>query len=752
MPNRRWYEAYRSHAKEEVSGELKGPCPHCGGDDRFFIKPDGSFGCRNADCSPGKSNPETYKAIVHKLDQWSGLNGSADQKWEKIRQHVFVGPDGQPHIRHIKWKAGRNKFPWSWQIWDGEKWSNAKGKFQLNDLLYNRQYLTESTKTVILLEGEKDCDVFHELFKDSAPRIVAVSGGGGAGNPYLDWQALRHVKELYILFDADVSGRAGVQTYGQKAVKELPNVDVRVYAAPGNEGTDLADIFATGGKKGVGDWLKAHKQRAVRPEIKHEDNAPQETLLGFLQAAKPPPETLFAELFIAAEQAKDVSEWCYDLIQKQWFRLLPSGRWEASNERFVLTVKEMIESWAESAQQWGQTVYHKIWSKIGGYRYIASVVSVLSEHHNVLHTDGKQWDQDPEMLGTPTGVWCLRELRKLSRTEAGPKMITQASAVEPELDANPQSRWNQFVAELASNDQEEQLFLMQYLGYCLTGYTSERKFLFLKGVTSNGKSVLLDTLKHVLGDYVTVAPRSEFQWRPPSQAGAPTTEVMEFQGRRLVLLDEQEDIRWDVEKLKNIVAGGWLKGRRMRQDPIEFKSYCKLIIASNHNPRFDADEALKSRFLALACRYVPPVPDPLLTKTLEGESAHILGMMMQFAQAWIVDCRSQKEFLPVPKSVIRERDFLMDDADEYRLFLTDECEITSNELHRVSNADLVSAFREWTKDHGMELPETMTDRKITFRLKKAANGVFGLRPYRSGKERGISGIKLGMLATQSSAF
>ena len=774
MPDSRWYEAYRPHSKEEVSGELKGPCPNCGGDDRFYIKPDGTFGCRpGKGCDPGKNNQEAYKAIAQKLDAWAGIERSTKKKkepWKFLRDHVYYRADGSKHVKRTKWQTPEGRNPFTPEVWDGNKWIKGKGKFLLDELLYNRPQLTPETETVILLEGEKDCDLFQKLFAADVPRVVGVAGAGGAGNAYLDWQAMAHVKELFIFFDADPSGRSGAREYGRKAIENLPNVKVKVYGAkkddleriysaagkeyPGDEdkGPDFADVYEALGKKGAVRWLKIHKIKAYTPDVPEVEDEARELLLSYLQGGNEPPEILFAEMFLADQARKGTNEWRYDLHQKLWFRLLPTGRWEGSNERFALTIKELVHTWIETSMQWGRAMYEKLWAKTGKRSYISNVIKVLSEHHNSLHTDGKEWDQDPEMLGTPSGVWCLRELRKLSRTEAGPKMITQAAAIEPELGANPQSRWNQFISELVSNDQDEHLFLMQYLGYCLTGYTSERKFLFIKGVTRNGKSVLLDTLKYVFGDYVTVAPRSEFQWRPPSQAGAPTTEIMEFQGRRLVLLDEQEDIRWDVEKLKNIVAGGWLKGRRMRQDPIEFKSYCKLVIASNHNPRFDADEALKSRFLALACRFVPPVPDPLLTKTLESEAAHILGMLMQFAQAWIVDCRSQKEFLPVPKSVIRERDFLMDDADEYRLFLTDECEVTRNEVHRVPNAALAAAFRQWTEDQGMTLPETMTDRKITFRLKKSANGIFGLRPYRSGKERGISGIKLGMLATQSSAF
>ena len=60
-----WRQRWRQLKK--VGSEYKGPCPnrHCPGGpgkDRFWVKQDGSFGCRH--CEPGKDNPDAYKAIL----------------------------------------------------------------------------------------------------------------------------------------------------------------------------------------------------------------------------------------------------------------------------------------------------------------------------------------------------------------------------------------------------------------------------------------------------------------------------------------------------------------------------------------------------------------------------------------------------------------------------------------------------------------------------------------------------------------
>ena len=59
-------EAYltRTPSARRSGGEWKGPCPVCGGDDRFWIS-ETKLGCRG--CRPGKNNPAAFLAIVKAL-------------------------------------------------------------------------------------------------------------------------------------------------------------------------------------------------------------------------------------------------------------------------------------------------------------------------------------------------------------------------------------------------------------------------------------------------------------------------------------------------------------------------------------------------------------------------------------------------------------------------------------------------------------------------------------------------------------
>ena len=73
--------AYRSVCPDakRVGSEWTGPCPVCGGDDRFWINMrTGSLGCRG--CSPGRKNPKAYQRVLRAL----GLGGKPAIQHQRI--------------------------------------------------------------------------------------------------------------------------------------------------------------------------------------------------------------------------------------------------------------------------------------------------------------------------------------------------------------------------------------------------------------------------------------------------------------------------------------------------------------------------------------------------------------------------------------------------------------------------------------------------------------------------------------------
>ena len=63
-----------------------------------------------------------------------------------------------------------------------------------------------------------------------------------------------------------------------------------------------------------------------------------------------------------------------------------------------------------------------------------------------------------------------------------------------------------FLEQVTGGDPALIAYLQKVFGYSLTGSTQEHALFFLYGTGANGKSVFVNTLADILGDYATNAP------------------------------------------------------------------------------------------------------------------------------------------------------------------------------------------------------------------------------------------------------
>lgn len=138
------------------------------------------------------------------------------------------------------------------------------------------------------------------------------------------------------------------------------------------------------------------------------------------------------------------------------------------------------------------------------------------------------WDSDPFMLGVPGGVV---DLRTGKWAPADPELgITKLAAVAPTETADC-ALWKSFLLEACGGDPEVVEFLRRWCGYCLTGDTREHALIFLYGPGGNGKSVFLNTVSRIMGDYATTATMDTFT---SSRGDKHPTELALLRGARMV--------------------------------------------------------------------------------------------------------------------------------------------------------------------------------------------------------------------------
>lgn len=357
-----------------------------------------------------------------------------------------------------------------------------------------------------------------------------------------------------------------------------------------------------------------------------------------------------------------------------------------------------------------------------------AAVERMARSNAEIAASADQWDADPWLLGTPGGTVDLRtgRVREPQRDD----FITRQTAVTPNNRKAPQ--WIAFLNRVFRGSPEVIPFLQRAAGYALTGMTSEHKLLFTFGTGSNGKSVFLNSLYGLLGDYATVAPSATFL-----EMGADhhPTDLASLAGARLVTANELPPGRaWNESRIKSLTGGDPITARRMRQDFFTYVPQFTLMIAGNHMPSFRGiDEATRRRVLLVPfAEVIPPEErDPDLADKLRAEWPAILGWAIEGTLAW------QDQGLDAPESVQAASAEYLDSEDLLGEFVGER--LTGTPDGFVHTRDLYAAFREWCGERGMHSPWTqhaltraLIERGYELHRRNSGRGLLGYRLQATG--------------------
>jgi phage/plasmid primase, P4 family, C-terminal domain len=274
------------------------------------------------------------------------------------------------------------------------------------------------------------------------------------------------------------------------------------------------------------------------------------------------------------------------------------------------------------------------------------------------------WDPDPWLIGVPGGVVDLKNGRM--RPAAPEDMVTKRCAVAP-APTQDCPRWLQFLEEATGEDLDLIRFLQQWAGYSLTGITREHALVFMYGGGGNGKSVFLNTVAGMLGDYATQASMDTFT---ASKHDRHPTDLAALRGARMVTASETEEGRaWAEARIKALTGGDKISARFMRQDFFEFTPQFKLIIAGNHRPTLrNIDPAMQRRLNIVPFTRKPATPDQELETKLRAEWPGILRWAIDGALDW------QLNGLIRPSSVTAATAAYFEENDLFGTFLEEMCE------------------------------------------------------------------------------
>lgn len=331
-----------------------------------------------------------------------------------------------------------------------------------------------------------------------------------------------------------------------------------------------------------------------------------------------------------------------------------------------------------------------------------------------------EWDDDPWLLNTPGGVVDLRTGRQ--RTHDRADRMTKITTATP---SGVCPIWQQFLVEVTGGDADLQAYLQRMAGYTLTGSTQEHALFFLYGTGANGKSVFVNTLATILGDYAANAPMDTFM---ETRTDRHPTDMAGLRGARFVAaIETEQGRRWAESKVKNLTGGDKISARFMRQDFFEFFPQFKLVVAGNHKPAIrNIDEAMKRRLhlIPFTITVPPERRDKHLQQKLLAERDGILAWAVQGCLDW-----QRLGRLDPPQQVLEATEEYFEAEDALGRWLDERCVRETNA--KSLSAELFNDWKQWADAAGEFIgsQKRFSDLLITRGVEKWRNPS-GLRGFR----------------------
>jgi putative DNA primase/helicase len=562
--------------------------------------------------------------------------------------------------------------------------------------LYNQPGMASAAQ-VVLVEGEKCAQALIEA------GIVATTAMHGANAPVekTDWSPLAG-KSVLVWPDRDKPGWE-YATQAAQAILSAGAKSCHVLYPPEEapEGWDAADAVTEAFD------FAAFLTHAPRVQI-YDVDVEEEPAVGSDESVWGTEDAL--ALAFTRRYHRD---WRYVSAWGRWM-MWDGHRWRSED---TLAATDLIRSVCRHAAVRADNP--KIAAKLASSGTVGGVERLARADRRHAATTA-EWDADPWLLNTPGGVVDLKTGRQRAHDRAD--RMTKITTATPGGDC---PIWRQFLDEVTGGDVELQAYLQRMTGYALTGSTQEHALFFLYGTGANGKSVFVNTLATILGDYAANAPMDTFM---ETRTDRHPTDMAGLRGARFVsAIETEQGRRWAESKIKNLTGGDKISARFMRQDFFEFFPQFKLFVAGNHKPAIrNIDEAMKRRLhlIPFTITVPPERRDKHLQQKLLAERDGILAWAVQGCLDW-----QRLGRLDPPQQVLEATEEYFEAEDALGRWLDERCVREANA--KSLTAELFIDWKQWADAAGEFIgsQKRFADLLLTRGIEKWRNGV-GLRGFR----------------------
>ncbi|KAB1658993.1 phage/plasmid primase, P4 family [Pseudoclavibacter sp. CFCC 11306] len=420
--------------------------------------------------------------------------------------------------------------------------------------------------------------------------------------------------------------------YGKRAPRELtPRATASASAATGKESLTIADAVQSSGNPGT---LPTDHFREPAKMITEPAERPALSVVQggrTTASAAPAPATTTGEdddltdtgnARLAAQEHSTTLKYIPDA--GKW------ATWENTRWQWQPDQAAAIQAALDIADRLPdvdkQTHAHRL--KSLSARSLSNAVAILKTMPD-MRVAADRFDRQPYQLNTPDGAI---DLRTGAHIEPLPTLFHSKQTRVSMDDGQPTPLWSTFLEQTFEGDQQMITYVQRLTGLSAIGEVLENILPFLHGSGGNGKTVFLETITSILGEYATETPPNFLL----AGRDRHETELANLQGRRMAVASEiNEGTRFDEAKVKMLTGGDKITARFMRQDFFTFTPSHTLWLMGNSQPKVETGGDSFWRRLRLIPFVHTVTPEQrvenLQERLIEHEGAGILAWIVQGA-------------------------------------------------------------------------------------------------------------------------
>lgn len=424
---------------------------------------------------------------------------------------------------------------------------------------------------------------------------------------------------------------------------------------------------------------------------------------------------------------------CVNIKQNKWYEF-QDHRWIHVQSGYTLEniisedVRDMLITFLQSklselkGDNYSQDKFKSInkmmenVNKLGNVKFRENIVRACA---NMFFdpTFESRLDSDEYLVGFDNGIYDLRELTfrdgmpsDCVSKSTGYDFIDDYDINDPIFDTI-----DKFFSEVHT-DPEMKEYVMTFIASIFRGVPDEHVHMWTGG-GGNGKSITVDIIKLLIGDYFGILPVTFLTTKKQSSSG-PTPELADKAGKRFLAIQEPEhnDTVY-VGQMKEISGKDTLYAHAKYGQPFEYRPMFKMVLTCNNLPHIPSDDNGTWRRLRVTpyesefINGIPKGPKQFVKDVELGEKIRDWTqplcwlLLTKYYPIFMKGVRGKPYRIKEPALVTKYTNNYRADSDRYLEFIENNFIITNDEEDCETIKGMYELFKEWyTSSRGEKAP------------------------------------------------